>query len=216
MVFYQEIVISDSFRRLFQRQRYEECVYTIIRNSTEVFKDRRFERVMVQANGQCDFVDEEGNKYDVKVLFNSKQGALIGERKNEIIEWVETMTEERAQFCDCIRNRDMSLVKNTELYKITKARLLTVEYDENAIFFIPFPIVIDSRNWFFSRFASDFLQAIYEQLDEEKLIKDRELYYIYPSIEQDYYVLRNGSNGRREYLEVPELRNVIQFRTADK
>lgn len=208
-----EISISEEFRELFKRQQYEKYVYMIICRSKLLFKGKSFERIEYQSHGECDFKDEYGNKYDVKLLFNKKQGAMIGERKNDIINWLKAMDEERAQFSGCIMSRNLSLIVDTQLYKITKERLLTVSQDEDAIFFIPFPIVIDCQNVMFMQFASDYLQVVYDKLEDEGLVGERKLYFIYPSVEPETFVLRSGNSRKREYIKVPELRNIISFET---
>ena len=59
------------------------------------------------------------------------------------------------------------------------------------------------------QFGLDYIQAVYDQLLADGLIKN-DVYFIYPSTEKDIYVLRDG-DFHREYIEVPELSEFISF-----
>ena len=110
------VTISDSFRDILKRQRYEELVLTTINKSQTLIENRPLSRVTEQSNNEPDYLDTKGNKYDVKLLLDSKQGALIGERKNDLQQWIHSMMNECGEFNNCIRNRCIANVQNTQLY----------------------------------------------------------------------------------------------------
>lgn len=112
--FRTEITISDRFRDILKRQRYEELVLTTINKSQLLIKNLPLSKVMEQSNNEPDYLDSNGNKYDVKLLLDSKQGALIGERKNDLQQWIYSMMRECEEFNDCIRNRDIANIQNTQ------------------------------------------------------------------------------------------------------
>lgn len=107
------VTISDSFRDILKRQRYEELVLAIINKSQSLLENLPLYRVMEQSNNEPDYLDTMGNKYDVKLLLDSKQGALIGERKNDLQQWIYSMMDECGEFNDCIRNHGIVNVQNT-------------------------------------------------------------------------------------------------------
>lgn len=206
------ITIDDSFRSFIQQQNYEKYILTIINKSKLIFQNLRFSYIEDQAHGESDFVDNNGQSYDAKLIFDKKQGALIGDPRNDFNEWIEVMLKEKTEFGECIKKRDISFLETTRLYRIMKARLSTVKQDENAIFFIPFPVVDEFKGSSFLQLTTDFLQAVYNKLDENQLVNDRKLYFIYPSGDSNEYVLRD-SGARREYIQCEELEGFIRFQS---
>ncbi len=206
------VTITDKFRDLFKRQKYEEFIFLILRRSRYLFDGNLFIKIEEQSQGECDFLYDNKIKYESKLLISKKQGFLVGDRKNSIVNWLNAMLQERSEFGECIKKRDLSGLKHTCLYSIMKERIEDVREDENAILFLPFPIVEDSIHNTFLQFATDFLQACYDTLEEDGLIGDRKVYFIYPSMENGYFVLRD-SNYHREYISVPELDDIIVYET---
>lgn len=206
------ITIDKSFRSLIQSQNYEKYVLTIINKSVEIFSNLKFTCIENQSHGESDFVDNRGQFYDAKLLFDKKQGALIEDPNNEITKWLQVMLDEKTEFGECIKNRDLSFVPGTRLYKVMEVRLASVKPEENAILFIPFPIVDEYKGSFFLQFTTDFLQAVYQRLFDEGLVGDRKLYFIYPSGDPHEYVLRDAEL-KREYITCEELDDFIQFET---
>lgn len=207
------VTISDSFRDILKRQRYEELVLTTINKSQSLLENLPLSRVTEQYNNEPDYLDTKGNKYDVKLLLDSKQGALIGERKNDLQQWIRSMMNECGEFNDCIRNRGIANVQNTQLYRILKKRLSSVKADEVAILFCPYPVVNDYQHAVFMQFATDFLQAVVNELEEE-ISACRGAYFLYPSMEKGILVLRDASTRAREYIEAPEIAEYISFDTV--
>jgi len=207
------VTIDKSFRDLIKSGTYEKYVFTIISRSEKLFARRRFIYNVAQSHGECDFVDDQGQKYDTKLVFNKKQGQLIGDPKNQIQDWLQAMMDEKVEFAESIQKRDLSLVVSTELYRIMKDRLESVAADENAILFIPYPIVDDYKESVFLQFATDFLQAVYDRLVEDGVVGNRKVYFIYPSMDSHVYVLRSASRAR-EYIRCDELDDFIRYETG--
>lgn len=203
------VFISNDYRELIKDRRYENLVFRLISKSTVVFDRLTFTKIETQSNGECDFKDNNNTKYDAKLLIDSKQGALIGEKKNDILLWIKDTIEEINEFPQRLQvTQDYSFIPNTRLYKIMKERITTVKEDENVIFFSPFPLVADSQQNYLNSFCTDYLDAVYKCLTEEGLIGNRRVYYIYHSQEQDVYVLRDDHSAR-EYISMPELDSLM-------
>lgn len=213
MTFYTIVKYTEAFRDLFKRQQYENYVLTIINRSNIIFRDLQFEPVPKQSDGQCDFIDNHGIKYDAKLLFDDRQGKLLGESKNDFRQWLEDMQNEKIEFGESINRRDLTYVENTRLYRIMKKRIADLNEDENGIMFIPFPIVNDFKGSVFLQLATDFLQATFDRLKDQGFVGKRRIFFIYPSSNSHEYVLRN-ENRIREYIICPELKDFISFSTA--
>ena len=204
------VEVDEEFRDLFKRQKYEEIILPALNRSTKLIVDLPLEHVKKQSNSEPDFVDVMGNKYDVKVLFDDPQGKLLGERKYDLIDWFKSMQNEIEEFSEAIGARNLSIVKNMKLYDVMRSRLESVDEDEIAILFIPYPIGYDSQNQSFIQGATDFLQAVYDQLHDS--VKCKKVYFLYPSLEEDVYVLRDAQTRAREFVVAPELRNIIKYK----
>ena len=214
LVITKAISVSNEFRDLIKNGNYEKYVLLIIQASQEVFFGKQFHFVEKQSNGECDYIDQYGVKYDTKLVFNKKQGALLGDPKNEPDKWVEAMINESFEFSHCIEKRDLSLVRSTQLYGIMKDRIESTKEDENPILFIPFQLVDDCEDCFYLQMATDFLQAVYDRLVEDGIVKKRIVYFIYPSLEPEVYVLRDA-NRKREYIKCAELSQFVRFNAVN-
>ena len=204
------VIVDSDFRSLIKAQKYEKYVLAIIKRSTVFFKGCSFEQMSSQAHGECDFVDNKKRKYDAKLIFDEHQGQLIGDPKNDFIKWLQEMTNEKSEYSECIRKRNNSFLANTRFYEILKARIETVKDDETAILFIPFPIVDDSPESLILQQTTDFLQAVYDKLVEDGAVNCMAVYFIYPSMEPNVYVLRNETR-KREYIRCDELGEFITY-----
>lgn len=123
------------------------------------------------------------------------------------------MMNECGEFNECIQNRGIANVQNTQLYNILEKRLSSVKADEVAILFCPYPVVNDYRESVFLQFATDFLQAVVNELEEE-ISACRGEYFLYPSMEKGILVLRDASTRAREYIDAPEIAEYISFDTV--
>ena len=204
--------LDDSFRDLIKNQRYEKYVFLIISKAQDIFQGKSFRKNDSQTHGECDFIDSFGEKYDAKLLIDEKQGKLIGERKNDIMDWIRDTMREINEYSQILSFQDYSFIPSTRLYSIMKERLESLKEDENALFFSPYPLVMDTQYSRFIQFGTDFLDAVYSSLKENGLVGDRKIYFIYPSNDTDTYVLRDA-NSCREYIQVPEIKPFISFET---
>ena len=212
-IIHKRISFTDSFRSFHQHQRYEDYVFLILQRSKNLFDGTQFTRIKQQSNGECDFLYEDNIKFDVKLLLENSQGRLLGDRKNDVATWVEEMLSEQTEFGNCIGKRDFSQITKTKLYRVMKARMADIKENENAILFSFFPIVEDSKESKYRQFGIDFLQAVYKQLLGEGIIGERKVYFIYPSIDADIYVLRDACY-HREYIPAPEIKEIFFFETT--
>jgi len=166
-----------------------------------------------QADGECDFVDiASGDKYDAKLLFDEEQGRLIGSKNGNLESWLKLMMAETDEYKNCFPSVGLIKVQELSLYKIMKYRLMRIKPDENAIFFIPYPIVSDFRDSIFLQFATDILKAIYDELCNNSLIGNRKVYAIYPST-MEGMVLRDLATYYKENAPSPDLDKYFAYKT---
>jgi len=192
--------ISEKFSNLIKKDKYESCLCELMNLSTAVFPGR-YQRVLEQPSNECDFIDiDTGTKFDAKLPFEKKHGKLIGsEKQRDFTKWLSLMQQQESEFGeDIIASRGKNIAC-MELYKILSHRLETIEPDEHVIFFFPYPVVIDSKEFEFMHFVSDFLDAIYRELKKNNLIGCRNVYVVYPAVDGNI-VLRCLNNNEREFL----------------
>ena len=169
---------SDSFRDLLKRQRYETLVLGVLNKSKRLIQNLPLYSVEEQSNGECDFIDQVGTEYDAKLLIDKTQGALIGDRKNDLIAWFKSMKAEADEFSESGERKNLSLVSTTKLYGVMKDRLNSVKANETAVLFIPYPLVDDFQGGTHLQFATDFLQAVYNKLEKDEGISCQEVFFI--------------------------------------
>ena len=202
--------ISECFSKLINKNEYEPRLCELMNQSKEIFPGQ-YERVVEQSAGQCDFVEvKTGTKFDAKLPFKSKHGELIGSRNHNFRKWIELMHEEEAEFGEEIIGTRGRNTASLELYQIMEERVLSLEKDENAIFFFPYPIVADCQEADFICFASDLLDAIFRELKRSNKIGTRSIYVIYPAFDGTI-VLRCLNNNRREYLRYKGFDEFIHY-----
>ena len=90
---------------------------------------------------------------------------------------------------------------------------IVARLEEKAILFCPYPIVNDVRGAVFFQFATDYFQAVYDTLDDEKFINCKEVCFLYPSMEKNVLCFRNGKTREREFIESQEIGKYISFDT---
>lgn len=170
----------------------------------------------IQSQGECDFFSYEGDeqhlvKYDAKLPFDKKEGALICSKKADFLKWFEFMMSGASEFSNCmIRDRGIHNVNEIQLYRTIDKRLATIKEDENVIFFFPYPITRDGEGMLFTQMASDILSAIFDQLNKEGKVGARKIYVIYPSMDQKL-ALRCLNNNIREFLPSKEISQHISY-----
>ena len=116
---------------------------TIINKSQKIFDGLIFTRIEDQSHGESDYIDNKGQLYDAKLLFDKKQSALIGDPKNDFKDWLQAMLDEKTEFGESIKKRDLSFLPTTRLYLVMKERLASVKLDENVIFSFLFQLWIE-------------------------------------------------------------------------
>lgn len=85
------VTIDKAFRNMIQSQNYEKYVLAIISKSHVISWDLQFRRKEHQSHGESDFVDNRNHYHDTKLLFDKKQGALIGDPNNTFNDWLQEM-----------------------------------------------------------------------------------------------------------------------------
>ena len=205
----ETIEYSEKLRKLIKSHNYEKYIQLVLNRSVFFFKDNNFSSISNQSNGEADFLDAAERKYDVKLVITTEQGALIGDRKNDLLLGIDSLNSVSDEYASIVNSGDFSLIKDTTIYKAMKKCMESIEEDEVAILFLPFLAVMDNRHSIYGQFGLDYIQAVYDQLLADGLIKN-DIYFIYPSTDKDIYVLRDG-DYHREYIEVPELSEFISF-----
>lgn len=202
--------ISDKFSKLINKIIYEPLLCNLMNASKEVFPGQ-YQWIINQSSGQCDFVEiETGIKFDAKLPFLPKHGKLIGSNNHDFKKWIELMLLEESEFGEDIAATRGKNIASLELYKIMECRLDSVKPDEHVVFFFPYPIVFDCKGFEFMHFVSDYLDAIFRELENNSKIGTRNAYVIYPAIDGDI-VLRHLNSNRREFIRFPEFDDYITY-----
>ena len=89
--------------------------------------------------------------------------------------------------------------------------LLSVKEDEIAVLFIPYPLVVDCRDSILLQFTADPLSIAFKRLQSEGFITCKDVLFIYPSTETEDMILRNAISNEKEYIEAPELSEIIRY-----
>lgn len=212
IIFKNEVIIKEAFRDLLKRQKYEYIVSVTLNRSQKLICNLPLTAVEEQPNGECDYLDSKNRKYETKLLIDTKQGSLIGERKNNLNLWIQSMIQEASEFSESIRQRDLSSIENMKLYMIMQKALNAVKIDEVAVLFIPYPIVYDYPEFTLLQLTTDFLQAVYDKLVDKTKVLCKRVLFLYPSMEKGVVVLRDANSREREYIKLPEMNEYISYR----
>lgn len=202
--------ISDKFSNLINKNVYEPRLCNLMNKSSVIFPGQ-YQWVTEQSSGQCDFIEiETGTKFDAKLPFLPTHGKLIGSNNHDFKKWIELMQQEESEFGEDIVATRGKNTASLELYKIIEYRLESIEADEHAVFFFPYPIVLDSKELGIMHIASDYLDAIFKELKKQNKIGSRNIYVIYPAIDGEI-VLRCLNNNKREFLRFSEFDEFITY-----
>ena len=199
------------FQDFIHSGKYEEAILSIMNISKKLFKGK-YIRNSAQSQGECDFVDiESGEKFDAKLVITTKQGKLIGSRNFACEEWLISILSEIYEFNEhyIYKTKDCD-VSDLKLYKIMSEKLMKDKSDENIIFFFPFLIVHEKTCSVLGQSTTDILSIIYDGMKTNKIIKNRKLYVMYPSIDNNI-IVRNLSNGVREDFHSEMIENIIRY-----
>ena len=208
---YTQVTFSEKFKMIIKSGNYESLIFTLLKSSKKLFPNE-FEHIEKQANGECDFVDKKtGAKYDAKLPITKKQGEMIGSNKAKFDGWLRLMIDECTEFGEkMIIERGKHSVEEIELYQIMESLINHDNDDENIIFFFPFPIVYEQSNGIYRQFAMDILSCIYDGLRKNNVVKQQEIYAVYPSADH-MIIARNLRTGARENFSAEAFDEYIAY-----
>lgn len=188
-------------------------------NLSKIVFPSRYASNTVQACGESDFYDVSNHeKFEAKLPFDKTEGRLICNKNSALDKWLEFMMNEESEFGDkIIVNRGKYKIENLQLYKTLEKRLNTVKEDENAVILFPCPITLDYEpvegTLHMVGFTSDILSALFDKLEQNKIIGERKVYVIYPSMDKKI-VLRYLNKNIREYLVFDKLNDIFEYSFA--
>lgn len=213
MVFFYKMSIAPNIRELIQAKTYEQIICNLMNESSIVFPNK-YQWITEQSHGESDFIDiTNKQKYDSKILFSKEQCQLIAKGTEHLESWVASVHKEIAEASQKILDRKRVDIRSTMLYGELISRLESVNYDEEAILFIPFPIVPDAQRSVFLQFASDIVSITYDNIvnDIPEKLMGKRTYIIYPSVMDQKIVLRDLTLRNKEYLPIKHISPYITF-----
>ena len=219
MAIYCEMSKAPNIRDLIQKDTYEMIIWRLMNESNKVFPSK-YKYIEKQSHSECDFIDiVSEQKYDAKVLFSEQQCKILakGNGIEHLQEWYKSVNDELDEASNNMMRRNLAGIRKTILYKEFHRRLESVSDDEEAILFIPFLIVPESKNSIFMQFASDIVSTTYDSIVEDypEKLKDKNTFIIYPSVIDQKVVLRNLTSSIKEYLPIKLLSPYITFTLKD-
>ena len=120
------------------------------------------------------------------------------------------MLEEIYEIEYYMHSHDENNIENLKLYQIMYNQLKRLKSDESIVFFIPFPINLDGSSRIYNQFATDILSLIYKTLKKNDTVKSRQIYAIYPCLENEI-VIRLLNKNQREYFKNDTLEEYINY-----
>lgn len=202
-------IIHNEVKDIIKSGNYEKIILDLMNASKEIFPSR-YTHLDNQAHGECDFVDVvTGEKFDAKIPIDKRQGQRIGSRKGDVSALTTEFHNEALEFQYCFVGDQKKPITELNLFKKMKNNISKTKSDENVIFFIPYPIVIDFEGFPLIG-ASDLLKKIYRELSASIDISGKHLYAIYISFDRKM-VLRNLETDKREYLQFPEMQHYVDY-----
>ena len=218
MILQQQAILTEQLKKFIQSGNYENYILDLMNQSKIVFPNH-YEKNSIQSAGECDFYDTETlEKYEAKLPFDKEEGRLICSKDSELKNWLKFMMDEEAEFGEkIIVNRGKYQVSDLQLYKTLEKRLNTVQEDENAVILFPYPITLDLEPvegcLNIIGMTGDILSSIFSQLVRNNIVGKRNVYVIYPSMDEKI-VLRCLNTGIREYLVFDKLKEVFAYSFA--
>ena len=201
--------IHNEVKDIIKSGNYEKIILDLMNASKEIFPSR-YTHLDNQAHGECDFVDVvTGEKFDAKIPIDKRQGQMIGSRKGDVSALTTEFHNEALEFQYCFVGDQKKPITELNLFKKMKHNINKTKSDENVIFFIPYPIVIDFEDFPLIG-AFDLLKKIYRELSASTDISGKHLYAIYISFDRKI-VLRNLETDKREYLQFPEMHHYVDY-----
>ena len=201
--------IHNDIKDLIKSGNYERIILDLM-NASKIILPGQYVHQDNQANGECDFVDiVTGEKFDAKIPIDKRQGQMIGSRKGDVGALTTEFHNEALEFQYCFVGDQKKPITELNLFKKMKNNISKTKSDENVIFFIPYPIVIDFEGFPLIG-ASDLLKNIYCELAATTDISGKRIYAIYISFDRKI-VLRDLETDKREYLQFPEIQRYINY-----
>ena len=202
------IHMEGFFAKLVQNGNYEIIIQELIDKSEILFKNV-IRHNKSQSDGEPDFCDVfTGEKYEAKFPIGNRNGEKYFSRKGSMNDFFLAMYRETTEFASCVDGSKKS-VEDLELYVHIKEVMDKIETDENAILFIPYPIVPDVENNPLLG-SQDMLTKIYTHLKKEGILGTRKMYVVYFSSD-DKMVIREMETGIREYFVSEKMKEIINF-----
>lgn len=197
-------LFSKDLIKLFQKDCYEKHVLNIM-NMSKIIFPFKYQEVKDQSNGECDYVCVgNGAKFDAKLPFRNYQVYNLvssNDKRPNIEKWIKEMMDESSEFDPPKNREDPNFdIANTKLFLIMKDAIVADKPDENIIFFLPFPVVPTLKGSIIAELATDFLDAIYDRLDQNLDLLQRNIYVIYPIYEKNVFAVRQLGVHPIEYL----------------
>lgn len=200
--------ISNDFKTLMKSGNYEKIVLDLMNVSKDIFPSQ-YIHLIQQSQGECDFVDvKTSKKFDAKFPLTCKQGQMIGSNQGDVGSLSIELYAEAAEFSHCFDSQNKN-IHELQLFQIMNSIIAKSAVDENIIFFIPYPIVMDFENFPLIG-IQDVLKKIYKKLSAFNDLTQRDIFALYVSFDNKV-VLRNLRTDRREYLPCPELNKYVNY-----
>ena len=201
--------IYNEVKDIIKSGNYEKIILDLMNASKEIFPSR-YTHLDNQAHGECDFVDVvTGEKFDAKIPIDKRQGQMICSRKGDVGALTTEFHNEALEFQYCFVGDPKKPINELKLFEKMKNNISKTKSDENVIFFIPYPIVIDFEGFPLVG-ASDLFKKIYRELSASTDIFGKHLYAIYISFDKKM-VLRDLKTDKREYLQFPEMQHYVDY-----
>lgn len=203
MEVYQLAELTTELQKFIQSGNYEPYILALMNRSSKVFPGQ-YASNKDQSHGQSDFYNIDTlEKYEAKLPFDKQEGRLICSNRANFAEWLKYMLDEESEFGEqIIQQRGRCSIGELKLFKTMEKRLKSVKPDENAVFFFPYPITFDMEcdgELNLIQMCGDILSAIYAELIRRNVVASRNIFVIYPSVDEKM-VLRCLNNNQREYL----------------
>ena len=201
--------IHNDIKDLIKSGNYERIILDVM-NASKIILPSQYLHQDNQDNGECDFVDAvTGEKFDAKIPIDKRQGQMIGSRKGHVGALTTEFQNEALEFQYCFVGDQKKPITELNLFKKMKNNISKTKSDENVIFFIPYPIVIDFEGFPLIG-ASDLLKKIYRELSASTDISGKHLYAIYISFDRKI-VLRDLKTDKREYIQFPQMQCYVDY-----
>ncbi len=201
--------IHNDIKDLIKSGNYERIILDLMNASSRIFPNT-YVHIDNQSHGECDFIDSvTGKKFDAKIPIDEKQGKIIGSRNGDVRALTTELYNEALEFQACFSKEQKKPLNELKLFKKMKTNISKTKADENVIFFIPYPIVLDFEGFPLIG-IQDLLKKIYREMATNIDLSQKHLYAIYISFDKKM-VLRDLETDEREYLDFPDMQHYVNY-----